>query len=180
MLVRRAPRSSRSPRTWALVAATAAAWLFGAFSAGSGSTSCIATESYVYTAQKYDEANDCLAAYTSVETVNGSGANGTCRAACLTVGGALYVSTVCPPLPVIATPVEVDGGDRAIGALCRAALAAAARGGTCDAPVEGGADASDDGARDGSSDDGAADARDDGSADADASDGAIMDAADGG
>ena len=163
-----------------LVAATAAAWLVGAIVAGSGSTSCIATESYVYTAQKYDETNDCLVDYTAIETVNGSAVSATCPAACMMVGDALYVSTVCPPLPVIATPVDLDGGDPAIAAACRAALAAAERGGTCDDPVEGGADASEDGARDGSGDDGGGDANDDASADADASDGGITDAADAG
>jgi hypothetical protein len=98
---------------------------------------CLAAESYVYTAQKYDPTADCVNASKPIEVVKGSGASATCPAACLMVGEDLYVSTLCPPLPTIATAVDRDAGD------CVAALAAAARGGTCDAPlaIEGGADA---------------------------------------
>ena len=111
--------------------------------------SCIATDSYVYTAQKYDPANDCVTAYKAIEVVNGSGASATCAPACLTVGEDLYVSTLCPPLPTIATAVAADAGP------CIAARAAAATGGTCDAPApaeggtdEGGAEAGDEDAGD--------------------------------
>ena len=109
--------------------------------------SCITTDSYLYTAQKYDPTNDCVNAYKAIEVVNGSGASATCAPACLTVGEDLYVSTLCPPLPAIATAVAADAGT------CIAALAAAATGGTCDAPAptdaagggegEGGAEAGD-------------------------------------
>lgn len=95
---------------------------------------CIKTESYVYTAQKYDPAADCVAAYAPVELVNGPGAGSQCPPACLTVGADLYVSTMCPPVPTIATEVAPDASD------CAAALAAAKRGSTCGSPSgEGGA-----------------------------------------
>lgn len=160
-------RRSYSPsRSLGFVAATIAAAAAGA------AASCITTETYVYTAQKYDEANDCLAAYTPVETVNGSGARATCPTACLSVGEALYVSTMCPPLPAVATPVGADAG------ACKAALAAAARGGTCDARGEGGADASGDASIDASSEAASGDAASDAD---DASDAApIADAGDAG
>jgi hypothetical protein len=89
---------------------------------------CIKTESYVYSAQKYDPAAGCVAAYASVELVNGPGVGSQCPATCLRVGGDLYVSTMCPPLPTIATEVPAGASD------CLAALAAAKRGGTCDSP----------------------------------------------
>jgi len=95
---------------------------------------CISVETYVYSAQKYDPAADCLATYTPVETVKGTGASAVCPPACLMVGSDLFVSTVCPPLPAIATAVPDDASD------CKAALAAAKRGGTCDAPAEAGAE----------------------------------------
>jgi hypothetical protein len=93
---------------------------------------CEGTQSYVYSAQKYDPAADCLASYSSIETVNGAGAGSMCAPACLMVGADLYVSTMCPPLPTIAT--AIPAGEPA----CASALAAAERGGTCDEPPEAG------------------------------------------
>lgn len=110
-------------------------WSFAA-SASCGAAllaSCLRAESYVYFAQKYDPTNDCLEKYSPVEVVNGSGAGSTCPTTCMTVGADLLVSTVCPPLPAIATEVPADAGD------CIAALKAQRRGGTCDAPPDGGA-----------------------------------------
>lgn len=100
----------------------------GAFAA------CLGAETYVYWAQQYDDANDCLKAYTPVETVTGGGTSSFCEPICLTVDDALFVSTICPPLPPIAT--QVDPKDPA----CIAALAAQKRGGTCDEPAEAGAE----------------------------------------
>jgi len=141
----------RLARATAALAASAAsaAVLGGSLLQAGGLASCLTTESYVYTARQYDPAADCLNAYAAVEVVSGSGARSTCRAACLTVGPDLYVSTMCPPLPVIATAVAADAGD------CIAALAALKRGGTCDEPGDGGADA-DGGALDGEAPDGEA------------------------
>jgi hypothetical protein len=117
----------------ALVGGTAS--VFGAAVLGGSVTSCLRTESYVYFAQRYDPNGDCLEGFKAVEVVNGSGASSSCPATCMTVGADLLVSTVCPPLPANATEVPADAGD------CIAALAAAKRGGTCDAPAEAGAEA---------------------------------------
>ena len=145
-------------------------WFFAAAAAGGAAlvASCLRTESYVYFAQKYDPTNDCLEKYSPVEVVNGAGAD-SCATTCMTVGADLFVSKVCPPLPAIATEVPADAGD------CIAALKAAKRGGTCDAPPDGGEpDADKDAGVD--NDSGAADA------DADAADTSppIVDAGDAG
>ena len=91
--------------------------------------SCISTDSYVYTAQKYDPTNDCVNGYKPVEIVKGSGASAVCAPTCLMVGDDLYVSTLCPPIPDIASAVDSDAGP------CIAAVKAQASGGTCDNPV---------------------------------------------
>jgi hypothetical protein len=111
----------------------AAGSLLGATLLGGSVTSCLTTQSYVYYAQRYDPTGDCLETSRAVEVVNGEGASSACPAMCLTVGADVLVSTVCPPLPAIATELEADAGD------CIAALAAAERGGTCDAPPDAGA-----------------------------------------
>lgn len=109
--------------------------------------SCEDAQSYVYSAQKYDPAAMCLATYKPVEVVNGSGASSTCPPACLTVGADLYVSTMCPPLPAIATAVEADASD------CIAALAAVKAHASCDTPAEaGGEEAGEDASPDGGTD----------------------------
>jgi hypothetical protein len=94
--------------------------------AAAATEACIATDSYVYSAQRYDPTADCVTASKSIEVVNGPGASAVCPATCLMVGDNLYVSTLCPPLPTIATAVDEDAG------ACIAALAAVASGGTCD------------------------------------------------
>ena len=157
--------------TAVLAAAVTLAMTFGgSLVATGGLTSCLSPASYVYTAQKYDPTNDCVNGYTPIEVVKGSGASANCPAACLMVGADLYVSTLCPPLPDIATAVDSDAGT------CIAALAAAASGGTCDMPVstEAGTDDAGDEAGD-------QDADVDSSTDTDAADAApITDAADAG
>jgi hypothetical protein len=115
-------------RTSATLTALAAFATAATLSSGA----CIRTESYVYSAQKYDPTAACVAAYAPVELVNGPGAGSRCPATCLTVDGELYVSTMCPPLPSIASDVAADSTE------CKAALAAAATGGTCEAPADGG------------------------------------------
>jgi hypothetical protein len=94
--------------------------------------SCEDAQTYVYSAQKYDPMGNCVNDYTSVEIVNGSGASSKCKPICLTVGSDLYVSTMCPPLPAIATEAQADAGN------CIAAVAAQASGRTCDIPVDAG------------------------------------------
>jgi hypothetical protein len=117
--------------------ATAVMTLGGGVAATTGLASCLSADSYVYSAQLYDPTADCVHVSKAVEVVNGSGASANCPAVCLTVGEDLYVSTLCPPLPTIASAVDRDAGP------CIAALAALASGGTCETPIvaEGGADA---------------------------------------
>lgn len=103
---------------------------------------CEEAESYVYTAQRFDAVADCLEPYSPVEVVSGPGAAATCEPACLMVGKDVFVSTMCPPLPAIATELEPD--DEA----CVAALSVLGR--TC------GVEPSADGGADGSPDDDAA------------------------
>ena len=123
------------------LALTAAA-LAGAI--GAALAACEGTQLYMYSAQRYNPAADCVATYAPVETVNGSGASATCPPTCLAVGDVLFVSTMCPPLPSIAAPVALDAGP------CIAALAAVERGRPCDTSAEAGAeDASEEDAADG-------------------------------
>jgi hypothetical protein len=114
--------------------------------AAAAAVSCLTVESYVYSAQAYDPTADCVHAYAPVELVTGSGASSVCPRTCLTVGDDLYVSTMCPPLPTIATAVPGNDPD------CIAAVAAAGRG-TCEAPADAGdagkADAAESDASDG-------------------------------
>lgn len=161
--MRRAP----SLRTAALVATLAAGLTAFAFA-------CEGPQSYVYSAQQYDPTADCLAAYSPVEVVNGEGAGSHCPTVCMTVGEGLYVSSMCGPLPAVATEVPADAG------ACLAALAAAKRdAGTCDDPAgdadddAGPGDTDDDASRDGASPD---------ASDEDAADGSkpITDASDAG
>lgn len=98
---------------------------------------CEEEERYVYTARRFDEANGCLRAYSPVERVVGEGADVKCAPTCFTFKDALYVSPVCPPLPVEATEVPEDD------ARCVAAVEAFETETFCDAPPD------DDGGEDG-------------------------------
>jgi hypothetical protein len=138
--------------------------------AAAATEACIATDSYVYSAQRYDPTADCVTASKSIEVVNGPGASAVCPATCLMVGDNLYVSTLCPPLPTIATAVDEDAG------ACIAALAAVASGGTCDLPADGGASEADADAGDAAPDE---DADADADADADSDAATQRDATDG-
>lgn len=104
--------------------------LFAITAGAAVAIACVDTESYVYSAQKYDSANDCVQAYQSIEVIDGKGAKSTCPKTCLDVNGELFVSTMCPPLPAIATAVPLDAS------ACKAALEAA----SCDEPEDGGDD----------------------------------------
>lgn len=117
-----------------------------ALAAGAALTmACVGTESYVYSAQKYDPANDCVQAYRSIEVIDGKGAKSTCPKTCLDVNGEIYVSTLCPPLPAIAVEVPPDAAD------CKAALKAP----SCDEETDGGdEDGGEDGGEDGETDGG--------------------------
>ncbi|MBX3209818.1 MAG: hypothetical protein KF764_32600 [Labilithrix sp.] len=80
---------------------------------------CEGAGSYVFTAQRFDASAACLEPYRAVEVVEGPGVAATCPASCLTVGAEVFVTTMCPPLPTIAT--ELAEGDEACVA-ARAAL----------------------------------------------------------
>ncbi len=81
---------------------------------------CGGAESYVYTARRYDPAGACLEPYAPVEVVDGTGAAATCPETCLTVGSDVFVTTMCPPIPAIATELEANAD---ACALARAASA---------------------------------------------------------
>ena len=125
--------------------------------------SCEDVRSYVYTAMAYDPVNACVNAYAPVEVVQGEGASATCAPICLTVGSTLYVSTMCPPLPDIATAVPDDA------AACQQALDAEAQEASCGGGSgdDGGCEAGDDGGGE-AGDDGGGEAGDDGGDDASA------------
>lgn len=89
---------------------------------------------YVYSARRWNAADACVEPYVPIDRVSGEGADSSCPAVCLSVGAALYVSTVCPPLPPSATEVP------ATDPTCRAALDAMNRNRVCGAPAEGGTD----------------------------------------
>jgi hypothetical protein len=91
-------------------------WLSGMLVAG-----CSDTGPVVYTAQLYDPDAQCVSSYQPIGLVDAKELNGLCAPACLDVGGALYVSTGCPPYPSAATAVSpADNPD------CAAALVAPA------------------------------------------------------
>jgi hypothetical protein len=79
----------------------------------------------VYTAQRYDTAG-CLEPYSAVGLVQSRELDSSCAPSCVRLDGELYVSSVCAPYPARsslepATTLE-----------CSAALAALARGATCE------------------------------------------------
>lgn len=86
----------------ALLGVAAAVAILGAFVA------CDDDDRYVYTGRRFDEANACLRPFTPIERVVGEGADVKCAPTCFTFKDALYVSPVCPPLPVEATEVPAE------------------------------------------------------------------------
>ena len=82
---------------------------------------------YVYSGARFDPANACLEDYSPLETLPGEGASARCSPRCVAFEGALYVSTVCPPLPLGAELVEADAG------ACIAALRALTNDASCGA-----------------------------------------------
>lgn len=85
---------------------------------------------YVYTAQKYDPALGCLEDYAPVETVPGESVSSVCPVTCLTANASVYLSTVCPPVPAIATALDAASPE------CQEALDAARLEASCSAPAE--------------------------------------------
>jgi hypothetical protein len=108
----------------ALLVVASAVGLLGAF------VSCDDDDRYVYTARRFDEANACLGPFTPIERVIGEGADVKCAPTCLTFKDVLYVSPVCPPLPVDATEVSADDPR------CVAAVEAFEAETFCDAPAD--------------------------------------------
>jgi len=117
---------------------------------------CDGEQRYVYSAQRFDPVAGCLDVYKPVETVPGEGVSINCRVTCLTVGADTYLSTLCPPVPDIATETDAQTPE------CQAALDASRLEAGCGSDEgedtgDGGEDT--DGATDddGGGDDGAAD-----------------------
>lgn len=85
---------------------------------------------YVYTAQKYDPALGCLEDYAPVEVVPGESVSSVCAPTCLTANGEVYLSTVCPPVPAIATELDAASPE------CQGALDASRLEASCSASEE--------------------------------------------
>lgn len=100
---------------------------------GAAIAACEGADSYVFTARRFDPTGACLDPYSPVEVVDGPGAAATCPETCLTVGTEVFVTTMCPPIPAVATELEADA------AACIAARAVS--GSTCGAEPEGDASA---------------------------------------
>ncbi len=79
---------------------------------------CDDTPTHIYSAQLYEQANDCLDDYTALDIVTGGTGSSGCDPVCLVGSGTTYVSTVCPPY---ATTVALGAAD---DPTCVAALAA--------------------------------------------------------
>ena len=121
-MLRRSRKGLEDARRVALVAAAA----LGAIAA---TGACEETASYVYTARRYDPDAACLEPYRPVEVVDGPGAAATCRASCIAVGEDVFVTAMCPPLPLNATELDFDSE------VCVAARGASSV--TCGEPEEG-------------------------------------------
>lgn len=85
---------------------------------------------YVYTAQRYDPTLGCLEDYAAVETVPGDSVSSVCPITCLSANASVYLSTVCPPVPAIATELDARSPE------CQEALDAARLEASCSAPEE--------------------------------------------
>lgn len=79
--------------------------------------SCKAGETYVYSARKYVADAGCLEPYKSIDLVNGDSVASTCAPSCFLYGGETFTSTVCPPLPDLATELDAEAPE------CQAAVA---------------------------------------------------------
>jgi hypothetical protein len=87
---------------------------------------CEGSGARIYSARAYRADGDCLEPYSALGTVNASQLPATCDPVCLTLDAQLYVSVVCPPYPVLVTPL--DGNDSA----CAMALLSLAEGRSCE------------------------------------------------
>jgi hypothetical protein len=73
-------------------------------------------EHYVYTARKYDADAACLDPYKSIDFVNGDSVSSTCAPNCFEYAGETFTSTMCPPLPDLATALDAEAPE------CKAAV----------------------------------------------------------
>lgn len=60
----------------------------------------------VYTAQPYDAEAQCLGEYEGIGLVEANDFRAACDAVCLELADGLFVSTLCPPFPDTATPLD--------------------------------------------------------------------------
>lgn len=143
------------------------AFLALSIAAVAAAIACEDQRSHVYSAQKYEADNACLDTYTPIEVVEGPTSDSNCTPTCITVNGALYVTTQCPPLPAIATESPADASP------CLEALDAEAHEASCGDLGGGGDDGGDEAGDDGGDEGGDTDAGDDAADD-------VRDAGDGG
>jgi hypothetical protein len=81
----------------------------------------------VYTARLYRRAG-CLEPYAALGLVQSGALGALCPPVCLRLDGELYVSSVCPPYPARSSVAPAADAD------CAEALAASARGASCEPP----------------------------------------------
>ena len=78
---------------------------------------CSETGPRVYTAQPYDAEATCLGEYEALGLVEADELPANCLPTCLAVSGAVYVSTLCPPYPDLATPLTAEESEDCAAAL---------------------------------------------------------------
>lgn len=77
---------------------------------------CKGSDTYVYSARRYVADAGCLEAYKSIDLVNGDSVSSKCAPNCFSYGGQTYTSTVCPPIPELATALDPESPE------CKAAV----------------------------------------------------------
>lgn len=63
---------------------------------------CEQADSYVFTARRLRQESACLDEYGAVAVLSGEGASVRCNARCFRLRDAIYITTLCPPLPTSA------------------------------------------------------------------------------
>ena len=89
----------------------------------------------VYTAASYVAGSGCLQDYAPLGLVVAGDLPANCAPTCLSVGGQVYVSTVCPPFPAEATVLDTSTTD------CQQAIAELDAGAFCSLVTSPGSDA---------------------------------------
>ena len=62
----------------------------------------------MYTARRYEADAACLEPYKSIDFVNGDSVSSKCAPNCFEYGGETFTSTMCPPLPELATALDAE------------------------------------------------------------------------